>query len=619
MLQSATTMESNTENPVCVLADLPGSGKTYVLLALIQERTLTNETNIVIVPQNIYTQWVQSITAWGAGISYKSYMNYSEITELYFNPRFTDPPPILLTTPVYFGIISDSLAAAKVTVRRVIIDEIDSVAGLLQKRIACKTLWMVSASFTAGCLAGTPYNGAHPPMTRCTREFVENGFPLPAIMRNELICQNFYIGLLVGLLEHREMQQVNALDFSNLSISSRANVVTAKNVLEFFVADLKDTIASCERKIKDSEKSIKECRWQRELFESAINYVLELQTPSIHAIVNNCSPNQAQGLLLILDRFGFINVNDMLVKTPDATVNLSEFKDFAGKLIKTIGLSSLEQELNTTTKELATATTKYNNIYERLTEANACLICYESFASDSDGECNKSVSKCCSNSFCTECILGWAKTSRSCPMCRHGSLVLVMEAKDAGVTPVLKQEHGPNDKMTVLSNLFTDNVLGDKVIIFNNYPAVFLEIKKYLNSQGISWTELDGGNIKAIDHNLAQYKSGPTRVLLTNSSFYGCGINLENTSDVVIMHKCNAQRMTAQGMEEQIIGRAQRPGRTTALRVWMLLHENECPPAALFHPIPAQAAYNDSGMEGAGADAIGLNSATSLVSVYATT
>jgi hypothetical protein len=46
-------------------------------------------------------------------------------------------------------------------------------------------------------------------------------------------------------------------------------------------------------------------------------------------------------------------------------------------------------------------------------------------------------------------------------------------------------------------------------------------------------------------------------------------MNLQNTSDIVLLHKTNVT------MKEQVIGRAQRPGRTSQLKVWELLHGNE--------------------------------------------
>ena len=61
------------------------------------------------------------------------------------------------------------------------------------------------------------------------------------------------------------------------------------------------------------------------------------------------------------------------------------------------------------------------------------------------------------------------------------------------------------------------------------------------------------------------------QVLLLNAEYCASGINLENTSDIVIYHSMNDAKT------KQIIGRGQRPGRTSVLNVWKLSYENEIP------------------------------------------
>jgi hypothetical protein len=51
---------------------------------------------------------------------------------------------------------------------------------------------------------------------------------------------------------------------------------------------------------------------------------------------------------------------------------------------------------------------------------------------------------------------------------------------------------------------------------------------------------------------------------------FDCGMNLENTTDIVFVHKVkNAAKY------DQVIGRAQRYGRRNRLMVWQLYHQNE--------------------------------------------
>lgn len=108
-----------------------------------------------------------------------------------------------------------------------------------------------------------------------------------------------------------------------------------------------------------------------------------------------------------------------------------------------------------------------------------------------------------------------------------------------------------------------------RIILFSDYSSTFADVQKRLEQRGIKSSELDGGNIPAMDATLSQYKRGDVQVLLVNSSMYGCGMNLENTTDIVFMHVLPESR------REQVIGRAQRYGRLGRLNVWNMYHGNE--------------------------------------------
>jgi hypothetical protein len=57
--------------------------------------------------------------------------------------------------------------------------------------------------------------------------------------------------------------------------------------------------------------------------------------------------------------------------------------------------------------------------------------------------------------------------------------------------------------------------------------------------------------------------------LLLNAEYCASGLNLENTTDIIITHKMSNEKMT------QIVGRGQRPGRVGQLNVWKLYYETE--------------------------------------------
>ena len=77
------------------------------------------------------------------------------------------------------------------------------------------------------------------------------------------------------------------------------------------------------------------------------------------------------------------------------------------------------------------------------------------------------------------------------------------------------------------------------------------------------------GNAGAIENRINSFNEGNTKVLLLNPQHYGCGLNLEKTTDVIFFHRFDND------MERQIIGRAQRYGRTSILNIHYLFYENE--------------------------------------------
>jgi hypothetical protein len=108
-----------------------------------------------------------------------------------------------------------------------------------------------------------------------------------------------------------------------------------------------------------------------------------------------------------------------------------------------------------------------------------------------------------------------------------------------------------------------------KWLVFNDNGNTLINYQNALNSKEIKTTMLDGGNQKRIEKALEDYKQGDTQVLLLNSMIEGAGMNLENTTHLLFMHK------TEEKFIEQVMGRAQRFGRKDPLNVFLLFDKNE--------------------------------------------
>lgn len=104
--------------------------------------------------------------------------------------------------------------------------------------------------------------------------------------------------------------------------------------------------------------------------------------------------------------------------------------------------------------------------------------------------------------------------------------------------------------------------------MFANFPETFKKIEQQFKLHAIKYRILKGSDADVIKYK-QEFIDGKITVLLLNANFFGAGMNLQMATDVVIYHRFTKE------LEQQVIGRAQRMGRETALTVYYLLHDNE--------------------------------------------
>jgi hypothetical protein len=248
------------------------------------------------------------------------------------------------------------------------------------------------------------------------------------------------------------------------------------------------------------------------------------------------------------------------------------------------GEPAREAELQRVNGRLAEVRAKMDGVRERVKGCDMCCICYEPFS-------NKSVAPCCSNAFCLSCITRWTHMKGTCPLCKGrltmGDLLVVKEPQqqqhtnDDEARPSSSSSSNPDeehddqqprpdkDKLENLKRILAKRCSeGAKVLLFSSFDNAFAAIIELLDRLHIRHRFLKG-NHYAVAGIERQYREGDLDVLLVNTSNYGSGLNFENTTDVVMLHKFGTE------VERQVLGRAQRCGRTTPLNVWYLLNENE--------------------------------------------
>jgi len=195
-------------------------------------------------------------------------------------------------------------------------------------------------------------------------------------------------------------------------------------------------------------------------------------------------------------------------------------------------------------------------VKSRLT-TDCCMICLDEIV-------QPTVLECCKNVFCLECLTCSLQHKSTCPTCRKhiDPTNMVVRSEEIKVHPKTVPT-----KHEMLINLIREKPQG-KFLIFSSHDETFGKIEKNLDKNNIAFNKLIGSMAK-IQNTITKYKQKDLNVLLLNAAHYGTGLNLENTTDVIIFHKMNPD------LENQVIGRAQRAGRETSLYVHYLSYRNE--------------------------------------------
>jgi SNF2 family DNA or RNA helicase len=195
---------------------------------------------------------------------------------------------------------------------------------------------------------------------------------------------------------------------------------------------------------------------------------------------------------------------------------------------------------------------------ESVVDEGSCRICYEDF--------DKPVMvNCCQSMFCGKCILPWFSKKQSCPLCREKiekkNMIYIDEnVSETNNKPIKKKKQ--LTKLETILSIIKKNPSG-RFIIFSSYDVTFSRIHHCLKNSNVSFSELKGA-ASTREKIINQYKRGNIRVMLLNCRHNGAGINLQETTDIILYHEME------ESLHTQILGRANRIGRTTSLTVHQL-------------------------------------------------
>jgi hypothetical protein len=207
---------------------------------------------------------------------------------------------------------------------------------------------------------------------------------------------------------------------------------------------------------------------------------------------------------------------------------------------------------------------KIKNITDRFTDptAKTCPICMDNIKIGT-------LVTCCKNIFCLECIKESINKKTNCPLCRDKldktKIKIINTELECKVDK--KDEKVLYDKIDVLCDFILNNE-NRRILIFSEYEMTFQLIENRMRQLGIQYGRIMGTTYQ-INKTIENFKNAKVNILMLNAQYFGAGINLQMTDDIFIYHRMSSD------LEKQVVGRAQRIGRTDKLNIHYLCYDNE--------------------------------------------
>lgn len=537
----------NIKSNIGIIGDKVGSGKSFCILGLIEaneipmvrfkythmyginninvemkdksQRLDKFKVNIIVVPHSIIKQWETCINSVGSkNLSYYVVNTTKSLAKL--DEKMKDVK-IILVSGTFYKKVHDHVMDEGYFVNRVIFDEVDSMNTPNAKHIPANFYWFVSAS----------YKNILNPYPRWNYEYRnwENSYMISSGISNNAYAKNIFM-----TFYKTRNHALNRL-IDNIVIKNDDEYVEKS----FSLPEINKHVVKC----KDSglicilngvvHSNIIQCLNAGDI-SGAVSYINQENVDTESNIIEAVK----QGLSIKLNN---INVELRLVQD---TIYINE--------------ESKRKKIEKLTNEYNSIKNKMQLIEDRINDSQMCMICMEK-------QEMKTITKCCNNAFCFKCLSTWLKRKPSCPLCKKG---IHIEKDLYIVHDEEKTDNCPQEltKIQYLQTILNDIQPTKRILIFSEYDNSFIEVEELLDQCNIKHARLKGNSI---NKNVHEYKTKDLQVLMVNSNAYGSGLNLENTTDVVLFHKFDND------IEKQIIGRAQRPGRKSKLNVWYLLNENE--------------------------------------------
>lgn len=540
-IRTHENLEGDISTKMGVFCDKVGAGKTYTMLAhLSTNPTMQSnvtiptsfgsivsfvnrvdmydiiDTNLIVVPHSIVSQWRNSLTLFPC----RSYVISKKSQLLDCIERYSEYRIIVVSSSFYKQVHMQCMGYK---VHRVIFDEADSLSIPKCEKIMANFYWFVTSSVS---------NLVYP-----NGMYIHNQRRVEGVRGNDFVKHTFQSILSFPLIDR----------------------LFLKN---------KDEFVDTSFRLPEPQFCTLLCKTP-----GYMNVIGQFASPKVVECLNagdvsgamqslrdsGISVNTGEHILQVL-------ANSFQVKIQ----NLEKTLDY----VRTLDIPEREKEkrIESCAIEMNSLRTRNETLQQKLKsiddQQESCPICYDTLGEPS------CMLWCCNNVFCYDCIrrLTSRSSGSTCPFCRSAltldSVRVIHKGKDTGTSPKNSCLKEPKmmTKLETLRSIFRNSPDG-KFLVFSSHDTTFERIRDYLEDE--IQVSRPVGSSSTIEKRIREFEEGTTRVLLLNSQHLGSGLNLQCATHVIFFHSMSRT------MEQQVIGRAQRAGREGPLQVIHLLHTNE--------------------------------------------
>lgn len=475
LLQKCIEFETVESTKYGMIGDKVGSGKSYVILSIIN---IKRGKNALIIPEHLLPQWENYIKSYG-NISYNVINNFASINNLDTMQRNVDLVVIIHLTAKSI----DRLNIDYRTFDRAFYDEIPQFSYLQNddknkdyfKLIKCNFAWIISASYSL-------YLDKNITCLKNKDSYVDQNMIIPDAIYTKVDCISYPLEILRDQIDPLIIKKLEAIALEDVLISFGDSKTDTKNVLRRLLLE------------KESQ------------FERLTNEINNL-------LIRFLGKDNKEKIGKLDHTLCNLINHDLCEFEEDCKLHLqlNNSKEFLSLIKQCVNVKTSD-EINILEMKRLDIKKSLINIDLLVKKYNVCQVCYDCIAN--------METQCCLMIYCEQCAIYFSKRSPDCPFC-YESNCSAIKVNDNVPTKY--------DKLNTIYRLLSK--YNERIIIISDYVNTFKHIQNILKQLNLSYRIFDS-DLK----DLNEFKVGNFNVLLINSAEYSQGLNLEFATDLISIH-----------------------------------------------------------------------------------